>query len=30
MGETTIRLGRVMLRWGSGEKRLSGVMDMVG
>jgi hypothetical protein len=30
MGETTMRLGRVTLRWGSGVKRLSGVMDMGG
>ena len=28
MGETTMRLGRVMLRWGSGVKRLSGGVDM--
>jgi hypothetical protein len=30
MGETTMRLGRVMLRCWSGVKRLPGVVDMGG
>jgi hypothetical protein len=30
MGETTMRLGRVILRCWSGEKRLSGAVDMLG